>query len=164
MIYLMPDNKQEIELLPAAFRDAIRQLAALDVFHMQPGTYPLDGYDAKDAYFMVMDLDTIAFDERPPEIHREFIDIQYMPEGNETIGFAPETGNNPIQAGTDPEKLMRERDILFYDSAEYESVLHMAPGSIAIFFPWDVHRPACAEGAPRKVRKAVGKIHMKLVF
>jgi YhcH/YjgK/YiaL family protein len=58
--------------------------------------------------------------------------------GEEKIGIAIDTGNNEIS-----ESLLEQRDIIFYHDSENESFIEMTPGNYAIFFPQDVHRPAC---------------------
>ncbi|MEE6081785.1 YhcH/YjgK/YiaL family protein, partial [Avibacterium paragallinarum] len=49
-------------------------------------------------------------------------------------------------------------DILFYQSAKNESELVMRKGNFAIFFPEDIHRPACIDDNPCQIRKVVVKI------
>jgi len=38
----------------------------------------------------------------------------------------------------------------------------MEAGSFAVFFPWDIHRPACAINEPASIRKVVVKIRLSL--
>ena len=49
-------------------------------------------------------------------------------------------------------------DIIFYHDSEHESFIEMIPGSYAIFFPQDVHRPACNKNATTAIRKIVVKV------
>ena len=71
----------------------------------------------------------------------------------EKIGIAIDTGNNKVS-----ESLLEQRDIIFYHDSEHESFIEMIPGSYAIFFPQDVHRPACNKNATTAIRKIVVKV------
>nr|HEK5627609.1 YhcH/YjgK/YiaL family protein [Escherichia coli] len=64
-----------------------------------------------------------------------------------------DTGNNKVS-----ESLLEQRDIIFYHDSEHESFIEMIPGSYAIFFPQDVHRPACNKNATTAIRKIVVKV------
>ena len=91
--------------------------------------------------------------ENRPEVHRRYIDIQFLAWGEEKIGIAIDTGNNKVS-----ESLLEQRDIIFYHDSEHESFIEMIPGSYAIFFPQDVHRPACNKNATTAIRKIVVKV------
>ena len=106
----------------------------------------------------VIDVTTKPFAETRPEIHREYIDVQFMVRGREKIGVAPETGKNTVA-----EDLLAERDLLFYTGVENESVMIMMPGHFAILMPNDVHRPAWAVEQPEAIRKVVMKVRVSLL-
>lgn len=93
-------------------------------------------------------------DERRPETHGKFIDIQYSLDGKEIIGFARKTGEQKIN-----ENLLENDDNIFYENdIKDEIYLKMNPGTFAIFFPYDVHRPACNLEKNEKIRKVVVKV------
>jgi len=92
-------------------------------------------------------------EENRPEVHRRYIDIQYLAWGEEKIGIAIDTGNNKVS-----ESLLEQRDIIFYHHCENESFIKMTPGSYAIFFPQDVHRPGCILQTASEIRKIVVKV------
>ena len=69
-----------------------------------------------------------------------------------------ETFVENLTANKISESLLAERDIIFYHGAENESEITMAPGSYAIFFPQDVHRPACIKNKATPIRKVVVKV------
>ncbi|WP_032094058.1 MULTISPECIES: YhcH/YjgK/YiaL family protein [Pasteurellaceae] len=135
---------------PNAIQIALEYLSKTDFDKLAPGRYVLK-QDAM--YVQVLDLETKPKAENLPEIHRTFLDVQYLHAGKERIGVAPDLGTNEIATPYDA-----ERDILFYKDAQAESELVMQPGSFAVFFPEDVHRPACIEGERGKIRKVVVKI------
>ncbi|OOR99001.1 hypothetical protein B0187_07010 [Haemophilus paracuniculus] len=137
---------------PAAIQFALNYLKNTDFDQLDVGRYPLKG---DRIYVQVLDLTTQPKAEILPEVHRHYLDVQYLHRGNEIIGFAPDLGNNPIAI-----PYSAERDILRYQSAENESDLIMQAGSFAVFFPEDIHRPACIHGEQSEIRKVVVKIAM----
>lgn len=56
-----------------------------------------------------------------------------------------------------------DRDLIFYKKVENECFIEARPGCYSVFFPEDIHRPACASGQPMTVRKVVVKISVKLL-
>lgn len=110
--------------------------------------------EGRDIYAQVHDLTTQVKEKNRPEVHRRYIDIQYLHKGQELIGYAPDRGNNQII-----ESLLEQRDILFYQEAiAHETFLVMQPGCFAVFYPVDIHRPACIDRQPTMIRKIVVKV------
>lgn len=141
--------------LPAPLMVALEHLRATDFDALPAGNYDLQG---KDIYVQVIDLTTKPIGETRPEVHRTYIDVQFLWKGRERIGFADDTGNNKIA-----EDLLASRDLLFYEGMENESTIEMHPGNFAVFFPSDVHRPACCLDAPAAIRKVVVKVRLSLL-
>ena len=137
--------------LPAAIEKGLAFLRASDFSQMAPGVVEIDG---RNIYAQILDLTTRSPEELFPEVHRRYLDVQFLASGEEKIGIAIDTGNNPIR-----ESLLAERDIIFYQRAENESFIEMVPGNFAIFFPQDVHRPGCHKYQQQQaIRKIVVKI------
>lgn len=141
--------------LPQPLQLALRHLKGTDFSTLVAGNYDLQG---RDIYVQVIDMSTRIFTDTRPEVHRQYLDVQYLVHGREQIGFASETGHNVVA-----EDLLAERDLLFYQAMENESTITMTPGSFAIFFPSDVHRPGCAVGVPATIRKVVVKVRVSLL-
>ncbi|SUG63701.1 Sugar isomerase involved in processing of exogenous sialic acid [Salmonella enterica subsp. enterica] len=92
--------------------------------------------------------------ENRPEVHRRYPGyFSFWHGGEEKIGVAIDTGNNQIS-----ESLLEQRDIIFYHDSEHESFIEMIPGSYALFFPQDVHRPGCNKSIATPIRKIVVKV------
>jgi len=144
--------EQALSALPEPLQAAVRHLRDTDFEKLPAGNYDLRG---KDIYVQVIDLTTKAPSELRPEVHRQYVDVQFLCRGRERIGVADDTGNNEIA-----EEHFAERDICFYRGMENETTLEMVPGSFAIFFPWDVHRPGCAADGPQPIRKVVVKVRL----
>jgi biofilm protein TabA len=152
-------NVKELEStfgwLPKPLKLAVEHLKNTDFSLLQPGNYDLQG---KDIYVQVIDLTTRPIAETKPEVHRQYIDVQFLCHGVERIGVASDTGNNAIA-----HDLLEQRDLIFYAGMENESTLTMTPGTFAMFFPSDVHRPACAVDQPTAIRKVVIKVRLSLL-
>ncbi|WP_312951475.1 YhcH/YjgK/YiaL family protein [Superficieibacter sp.] len=136
--------------LPAAIEKALDFLRSTDFKQLEPGVVEIDG---KTVFAQILDLTTREVQENRPETHRRYLDIQFLAWGEEKIGIAIDTGNNEIS-----ESLLEQRDIIFYEYSENESFIEMVPGSYAIFFPQDVHRPACNKYTATPIRKIVVKV------
>ncbi|NYZ13886.1 YhcH/YjgK/YiaL family protein [Azospirillum sp. RWY-5-1] len=141
--------------LPEPIRIAVEHLRDTDFLAMPVGNYELRG---QDIVVQVFDVTTRVIEQTRPEVHRKHIDVQFLCRGHERIGVAVDTGNNKVA-----EDLLEQRDLLFYEAMEDESTLTMRPGNFAVFFPTDVHRPACVDGEPERVRKVVIKIRTALL-
>lgn len=129
---------------------ALDFLRATDFNALEPGVVEIDG---KNIYAQIIDLTTREAVENRPEVHRRYIDIQFLAWGEEKIGIAIDTGNNKVS-----ESLLEQRDIIFYHDSEHESFIEMIPGSYAIFFPQDVHQPGCILQTASEIRKIVVKV------
>jgi len=98
------------------------------------------------------------YDSRMPEncrfeTHRNYIDIQMLVSGTELVEVRPAVG----LAVKEPYK----PDIEFYAAPEPGSVhsILLSPGTAAILFPEDAHRPCIAKGGlPGPVHKIVLKV------
>jgi YhcH/YjgK/YiaL family protein len=141
--------------LPAAIEKALDFLRTTDFRHQQPGVVEIDG---KHIFAQIIDLTTRDAAENRPEVHRRYLDIQFLASGEEKIGIAIDRGNNQVS-----ESLLAQRDIIFYHDSEHESFIEMTPGSYAIFFPQDVHRPGCIKNVATPIRKIVVKVAIDIL-
>ncbi len=136
--------------LPEDIRRGLRFLAGTDIAALPAGRVDIDG----DRMFaMIQDYETAPKAEKRPESHARYIDIQYMANGREVIGYAPLAGDNPVS-----ENLLEDRDVQFFASVKDETDLVLGTGAYAVFYPTDIHRPGCIAGVSTKVRKVVVKI------
>ncbi|MDF2549390.1 MAG: Toxin-antitoxin biofilm protein TabA [Chlamydiales bacterium] len=78
------------------------------------------------------------------EAHRKFIDIQYVAEGREEIGY------RPISECIEENPYDLERDIVFFKEAP-TTFLQVPAGYFALFFPHDGHAPLLGEGEISKI-------------
>ena len=131
---------------------AIEYCRSTDVSQMHEGKYPQeDGM-----LVLICERTTGKKEEKLPEVHRTYVELQFMSQGQEYMGFYPDRGDNELL-----KDCLEEKDTLYYkenpDSGEV--MLPMLEGSYAIFFPEDVHRPFCQmEDGPKDIKKIVIRI------
>lgn len=154
MIFSSIHANDDIKKYPQAIQTAIEYLKANDFTAMETGVYEIQG---KDIYAQVMDAQTGAYEEKRPEVHEKYIDVQFLASGREKLGFTPDTGSYEVDERFD------ERDLIFYKSVENEGFIEATPGCYSIFFPADVHRPGIAAAEPMKIRKVVVKVSVALL-
>ncbi|MBE7719254.1 MAG: DUF386 domain-containing protein [Lacrimispora celerecrescens] len=152
MIYGHIGSAETEKAYTEKIRKAISILRETDVTEMHHGKYPLDG---ENLILQINEVTTGPAEEKRPEVHRKYIDVQYMVRGHELIGFYPDCGDGEVL-----EDLLEENDVLFYKERDdvNELMLPMTEGCYAIFFPEDVHRPCCQMGAPEAIKKIVLKV------
>lgn len=152
MIYGNINSNECITSYPKAIQKAITYLKETDLVAMEPGRYELDG---ENMILQVLDVTTSQRSALRPEVHRKYIDVQFLAKGEEMIGVYPDLGDNEVD-----EELLEARDIIFYKNNEnaMETRLAMQVGSYAVFYPHDVHIPAIAKNEPSVIRKIVIKV------
>ena len=141
--------------LPEPLQFALQHLKQTDFAALPNGPYELRG---RDIHVNVMEVTTKPSTEARPEIHREYLDVQFLLTGAERIGVVADTGSNVVA-----EDRLAERDLLFYTDVADESWLNLAPGNFAVLLPNDVHRPYCAVEQPMTIRKVVIKLRVDLL-
>jgi len=141
-------------VFPSAIEEALEYLKSHDFTTMEPGVYEIKG---KEIYAQVFDTETKPAEKQRPEVHEKYIDVQFLASGKEKLGFTPDTGNYEVAERDD------DRDLIFYKEVENEGFVEARPGCFSIFFPEDVHRPACASGEAMTVRKVVIKVSVDLL-
>jgi biofilm protein TabA len=84
------------------------------------------------------------------EAHDNYIDIQYLFQGEEALYWAPRSSLTVTIPYSDTKDMTR------LSGAEWTEI-RLVPGVFVVLFPWDGHMPGCALHAPSKVRKLVIK-------
>lgn len=74
--------------LPAAIERALDFLRTTDFQKLEPGVVEIDG---KNIFAQIIDLTTRDVAENRPEVHRRYLDIQFLAWGEEKIGIAIST-------------------------------------------------------------------------
>ncbi|MCF7957118.1 MAG: YhcH/YjgK/YiaL family protein [Phycisphaerae bacterium] len=112
-----------------------------------PGKYDIDG---DNLFYMIHHYATKDKDEILFEAHKDYIDIQAVIEGAETIGWAP----------ADTLEIVKpyEPDIVQCSDPDHYTELKLPKGTFAIFFPNDAHKPGCHYHQKGDVIKVVVKV------
>ena len=156
MIFGNINNTNDMEkIYSESIIQALNYLKENDFISMKTGVYNIMG---DDIIAQVVDRETKSKHVAKAEVHRKYVEIQFSVGGNEVIGYALDTGNNIPY-----EKLLEEKDSIFYNHVENEVDLIMVPGSFAVFFPEDVHRPWCQYKNSCKARKVNIKIKRSVI-
>lgn len=152
MIFGNINANENISSYPVAIQKAINYLKENDLVAKAPGRYELDG---DNMILQVLDVQTTERCNLRPEVHRTYIDVQFLAKGKELIGIYPDRGDNEID-----EDLLETRDLIFYKNNENarETHLEMEEGSYAVFYPHDVHVPAIMKDEAMAIRKIVIKV------
>ncbi|MBQ3402798.1 MAG: YhcH/YjgK/YiaL family protein [Synergistaceae bacterium] len=147
----------QLKLLPSPLSAALKYLRDNDMKAHEPGKFDIN-LDGTEMILQVLDLETKPRNELRPEIHRKYIDVQFLADGGpENAAYYNDDGTNTVSE----DLLATARDILFYeDNPEIrEGIIPLEVGTFAVYFPWDVHVPAIAvNGIPAKIRKIVIKV------
>lgn len=115
---------------------------------MPDGKVEIEGGDL---FALVQTYPTLPAEEKKCESHRAYVDLQYLVAGQEVIHHAPADGLSVA------EPYSEDKDVIFYAGGEGQALI-LQPGSFAVFFPQDAHKPGCLHQAAGMVRKIVVKI------
>ena len=131
--------------------EALEYLATTDFAKMPDGKYERDG---PRMFAIVQRYRPKPLAEIVWESHRKYIDVQYVVQGAERMGYVPLSERMTIKQDYDP-----QRDIVFYD---VQGDLFTVPErSFVVFAPQDVHAPGLTVDSPGsggKVLKVVVKV------
>lgn len=120
--------------------------AVSELKSMEPATVPLSGSNK----ILVQQGTTKPAQGQLLEAHREFLDIQYIVKGRETVGWAPvETLTLDGEFNTAKDKGMYSGHCDFMDIAE---------GYCYVVFPEDAHMPGSHLQTPSEYQKLVIKL------
>ena len=117
-----------------------------DFARLVPGRNDILG----DRCFLSNNVAELAPEKHVFERHMEYIDLQIPIDAGEIIAVRPvETLDWPDD----------DKETRFTEGSE-GTRLDMAPGTFAVFFPWDAHNCGTGKDGITQVRKLVGKAHI----
>ncbi|MGR5061724.1 N-acetylneuraminate anomerase [Photobacterium sp. DNB22_13_2] len=140
--------------LPAAVHRSLAFLSETNMAELSVGRHDIDG---DNIFVNVMEFDTACANSKLHEVHREYLDIQYLITGEERIGFALANDSHTVEKTYDA-----ENDYWLAGQLNMESEVVMEPGMFAIFLPNQPHKPGCEVQTPTAIKKAVVKVHRRL--
>lgn len=119
---------------------------------IEPGHYQIDG---EKLYANVQNYASHPRNDEQLEFHKNYIDIQLLLAGTETIFYAPLDGTKVVDAYD------KSKDYGMNTVPAAALPLALEVGNFAIFFPDEGHHPGVGDGSP--VIKVVVKIAAELL-
>jgi len=113
----------------------------------EAGKYEVDG---ENLFYMIQSYTTKDKEEMLFEAHNDYIDIQAVIDGGETIGWAPADTLEVVE----PYK----PDVYKCSDPDYFTELRLPKGTFAVFFPNDAHKPCYDYREKGPVFKVVVKV------
>jgi biofilm protein TabA len=142
MILDQLENFPRYTSLHPGFQDAFDFLKKSSIKDFKEGKETIDG---KRLFALGMDTRGKGRQDARLESHRRYIDLQYTVTGSDLIGYANKPSCQADEKGYDSES-----DIEFYTNSP-AVWLPVPAGSLAVFFPEDVHAPLGTDGLVHKV-------------
>ena len=119
------------------FRAGFEFLKRPDLLTLEGGRHEIDG----DRVFALINRDPGRGREGARlEAHRKYIDIQYLVDGREEIGWRPTTDCETVS-----EHYSDARDVMFYADAPL-TWIELSIGKFMVFYPHDAHAPLASVG------------------
>ena len=119
-------------------------------------SYPVDAFEKVDLdennFGLEQVYDSKDRDKCFFESHREYIDVQFILEGEEIIEVS-DIDNLVVNFDYD-----KNMDLIKYDDTKNASTIKLQKGDIAIFYPEDGHMPCIKFKGSTKVVKTVVKV------
>lgn len=131
-------------------KKALNYIQNTDFLKMELGRYDID---KDNIYALVYNYETKNIKEAVLEAHKNYIDVQYVFDGIEQVGFTSLNGQEVVK-----EYCANDDYLLFNDEP---SIISLKKGTFAIFFPDDLHMPGICLEKASKVKKVVVKVKIK---
>ena len=133
------DNTHLYLGVDARFKKAFEILTDKTLSQKEDGKYAVDG---EKIYYTIQRYTTKPLNEGKLEAHRKYIDIQFLLEGRELLGYAP------LKGLTTAEVYNPQKDIAFFNTPKEITKVILEPGLFCILFPDDAHLPGRYEVSP----------------
>ncbi|WP_276495687.1 YhcH/YjgK/YiaL family protein [Pontibacter litorisediminis] len=135
-------NATRYTCLHPLFEQAFRYLQETDLLNEPTGVHELNG---KQLLAIVSEGKGITKQEAKLEVHRKYIDIQYIISGTDHMGW------KDLALCSEPnDPYTEERDAAFFPD-KTDNWFHVPTGSFTIFYPDDAHAAMVTEEVVRKV-------------
>ncbi len=131
------------------FEKGFKFLIDDDLSSLPEGKHEIDG---DNVFALVSNYVTRSQEEKQPESHKIYADIQYMVTGAENIGYAAYKSQEVYKEYDEDKDFMLYNDISF--------LLKLEKGMFTVFFPDDIHMPGITMDEPVEVKKIVIKVRL----
>jgi YhcH/YjgK/YiaL family protein len=126
---------------------ALAYLKQTDFSNMELGKYEIDG---DNIFALVNEYNTKDESEGKLEAHKKYIDVQFVVNGSELMGYATFQNQKVIN------EYNEQSDIIFFEGER--SFIKVDEGMFAIFYPTDLHMPGIKVQKSEYVKKVVIKV------
>lgn len=149
MIFDNLDNAQQYYTLNEKIQKGFEFLKNTDLKNLNDGKYSI----VEDKiYANVQSLKTKSKEEKRFEVHRKYIDIQYLIKGSETMGYGLLEDFSKVVEQYDEKK-----DIEFLEGDKF-NYINLKEGEFVVFYPNDVHAPMLYNKQSEEIKKVIVKI------
>lgn len=121
---------------------------------VSPGNKKTIEIEGREVYAILSEYDVKTREAAKIEGHREYIDVQYIYEGREQIGYAD------LREALGAIDYDAEKDIYFCQARKL-SLVQLDAGEGAILYPDDLHAPCIGVQPGEHVKKIVFKVKVK---
>jgi biofilm protein TabA len=134
-----------------------RFAAAFEFLEKLPASQPVGRYDidGNNCFALVQAYITKPIDQARFETHRQYIDIQFIQAGRETMLWSPLTALTQVT-----QLYVAEKDVIFYATPPQRTPIDLGAGQFVIFFPTDGHAGGLECFGQSEVRKVVIKVRV----
>ncbi|AHG73304.1 hypothetical protein X781_11560 [Mannheimia sp. USDA-ARS-USMARC-1261] len=140
--------------LPPIFAKLCGKLKSLDLANLELGWQ-----DLEDGIRMnVMSFETTPAEGKKAEMHRKFVDIQLLIEGEEMIEYGL---SQPDLSKYD--EYRDEDDYQLTDAIDDKNEVVLKPNMFAIFLPYEPHKPGNSVNSNNVLKKLVVKVPVELL-
>ncbi len=146
MIHSTLKYSERIEPLHPLYKTLFDYVKTHDLRQMECGRIEIDG---DNLYINLCTPESKKATEQVHEVHREYIDVHFLIEGEETIGCSIIDDMKELVHDYDP----KGDAYLYADMAT--NYIKMKPGDFLIVYPEDPHAPLIGEG---RIKKAIAKV------
>lgn len=150
------DDNRLKDQLPNSIWNALAFVRNNDWNTLEDGIHAIDG---DQLFINIMTVETVSIDSKSCEVHQNYADIQFIISGEEQMQCA--ASSSEVVSVT---KYDAEIDFQSVNPVNFLSTFVLQEGMFAVFFPNEPHKPTCFIDKPKKIRKAVLKIHSNLLY
>lgn len=146
MIVSTLKHSERIESLHPLFKTVFGYIKSHDLLNTPCGRIELSG---DDLFINNVNSECVAAEQQVLEVHRKYIDIHVLLEGEETIGWKTIDDCSNLTKPYDA-----DADCALYTEPA-STYIKLQPGEFMIVWPEDPHAPVIGEG---KIRKLIVKV------
>lgn len=154
MILVDLSREDYAKSLPPVFARLCKKLKDLDLVNLELGWQDIE----EGIRMNVMTFETSSAEGKQAEMHRKFADIQLLIEGEEMIEYGL---SQPDLAKYD--EYRDEDDYQLTDTIDNKNELVLKPNMLAIFLPYEPHKPGNSVSGNKALKKLVVKVPVELL-